>query len=401
VSAVVEESSRQGQVVPGPLARTRRVALLATSVDFGGIERVVLNLVRHLGPEVRLQPIILTRTELHDRTFLDRLETLGASPKVLYIDQGRLQYLSPLRNVSGVLEILRAEPCDLIHSHGYRADLVGLAAARALGLPVVSTCHGFTPNNRRLALYCRLNVMALRHFSRVMAVSARMRDDLIEGGVDARKVEVIANAVESACEDGAGEARAEVRGELGLGEDVFVIGFVGRLSEEKGLHHLLDALRLRRPVDRAWRLLVVGDGPRRRELEEQAREAGLEHEVLFVGFRADSSRWFAAMDAFVLPSLTEGTPMALLEAMAHRVPVVATAVGGVPAVVSHGVHGMLVPPSDPSALAGALREVGGRHDLRQALATSGYQRVREEYDVEAWAAKVRGVYEQVLEDGRA
>lgn len=374
-----------------------RVVLLTTTVDFGGIEKVVLTLFRHIDRDVEFFPIVFARTDNRDRTFLDQLEGLGFSPRMLYVNENRLLVLNPVRNVAETIAILRKERFDLIHSHGYRADLIALPLARYFGVPVVSTCHGFTSNDRRLSLYARLNVMFLRCFNRVIAVSARMRDDLVDKGLKLSRIDVIPNAVESVCDTAIQSARQSLRDRLKIKEDEFTFGFVGRLSEEKGLAYLLGALGRRPPAESRWRLLVVGDGPRRRELEESAAQAGLADHVVFAGFHSDASPWFSAMDAFVLPSLTEGTPMALLEAMAHRVPVIASAVGGVPAILSDRVNGLLVPPADTEALSQALCDLASDEELRRTLSRAGHETVRDRYDVRPWAAKTRSVYEQALQ----
>jgi glycosyltransferase involved in cell wall biosynthesis len=371
---------------------------LTTSVDFGGIEKVLLTLFRHVDRHVELIPVVFARSDARDLTFLDQLHDLGLTPRLIYIDKSRLQHLSPIRHCVDTMAILRRERFDVIHSHGYRADLIGLPLSRYFGVPIVSTCHGFTPNDRRLALYSRMDVLALRHFNRVIAVSNRMRDDILVKGLSPARINVIANATSPVCEEAVRLERQRVRDRLYIADDEFVFGFVGRLSEEKGLQQLLDAVHFRQPTEGAWRLLVVGEGPRRQQLESTASRRGLSAKIVFAGFQRDTSPWFSAMDAFVLPSLTEGTPMALLEAMAHRVPVVATAVGGVPSIISDRINGMLVPAADPPALASALREVSSDPEFTRSLARAGYETVCTRYDVQSWVAKVRAVYEQALNE---
>jgi glycosyltransferase involved in cell wall biosynthesis len=311
-----------------------------------------------------------------------------------------VKYLNPVRNIIEAVLLLRRERVDLIHSHGYRADLIALAVAWFLRVPVVSTCHGFTPIDRRLAFYSRLNVMLLRRFTQVIAVSARMRDDLLGEGLRPDKVALVTNAVETVGDSTMQSERQTTRARLGVVDGEFMLGSVGRLSAEKGIHHLLDALALRAP-DHPWRLVIVGDGPRRDELEHLARRAGLSQRVIFAGFQSDVSPWYAAMDAFVLPSLTEGTPMALLEAMARRIPVVASAVGGVPAIISSGVNGLLVPPADTQALSDAIRMMADSGGLRQALSAAGQATVLERYNVSTWVNRVRAVYQQALGEAHA
>jgi glycosyltransferase involved in cell wall biosynthesis len=223
-----------------------------------------------------------------------------------------------------------------------------------------------------------------------------MRDELVRRKVNPSRIDVIPNAIEALTDDVVESARRTSRERLGIGDDELILGYVGRLSTEKGLEHLIAALSLGSPVEGPWRLLIVGDGPERRALEAMATQARLDGRVTFAGFQSDASPWYAAMDALILPSLTEGTPMALLEAMAHRVAVIASAVGGVPAVVSGGVSGVLVPPGDRPALCRALRDVASSNTMRQSLAAAGQQTVRDRYNVCNWAAAVRRVYDKVL-----
>ena len=379
-----------------------RVALLATTIDYGGIEKVLSTLLQHMDGDVEFVPLLFTRSDARDRSFLDRLDALGVRYRTVHVNRSRLKYLNPLRNVVEAIVALRRERVDVIHAHGYRADVIALIVAKFLGVPVVSTCHGFILNDRNLTRYARLDVILLRYFRRVIAVSSRMRDDLVAQGLDPARIAVIQNAVEPPDEAVRRFARCEQRRRLAIGGDEFVIGYVGRLSQEKGVRHLIEAVRTNAPIDGPWRLLILGDGPQRGELESIVRAAGLAGRIAFIGFQADVSPWYAAMDAFVLPSLTEGTPMALLEAMAHRVPVIASDVGGVPAVISNGGNGLLVPAGDPTALSEALREISASVARRRTLLQAGYQTVCDEYDVRTWVARTRGVYETaILEHKRA
>jgi glycosyltransferase involved in cell wall biosynthesis len=375
-----------------------RVALLATTIDFGGIENVLLTLLRHADREIEFVPLLFTRSDAADRSFFDRIEAMGIRYRMIKVNHEGPKYFSPIRNFGETVAVLRRERIDAIHSHGYRADVIALAAARLLGLPVVATCHGFVRNDRRLTLYGRLDVFLLRYFQRVIAVSGRMRDDLIAQGLSPERVAVLQNAIELPCQSAVEAAGRDTRLRLGLRRDEFVFGYVGRLSPEKGVQHLIDAVRMQPGDEGPWRLLIVGDGPQRRELEASVSAAALGDRVTFAGFHAETSGWYAAMDAFVLPSLTEGTPLALLEAMAHRVPVVASAVGGVPAIVSDHINGLLVPPADAAALAAALREVAGGDDLRRELADAAYETVKNGFDARTWVAGVRGVYEEAIRE---
>lgn len=369
-----------------------RVAVLATVVDFGGIERVLLTLLRHMEKDVELWPLLYTRGGGQPNPFLESLVASGVSYQAIHVDTSRWKYLNPLRNVRETLAHLRAGRFDLVHTHGYRADLLGFIAARRLAIPIVSTCHGFISIDRHLSLYNRLDVFLLRYFNRVIAVSERMRRDLVEKGVDAGKIEVIANAIQVGSEADREASRRTTRARMGIGEEEFVFGFVGRLSEEKGLRYLLEAFSQCKRGEGRWRLVLVGDGPQREALERTVHDLGLLAKVAFAGFQSDTAPWYYALDAFVLPSLTEGTPMVVLEAMAHGVPVIATSVGGLPALVASGENGILVRPGQPSELLRAMQSIAGDRELGKRLCGNAAEAVRRDYGVDEWIRKVSQVY---------
>lgn len=380
---------------PTPL----KVALLATSVDFGGIERVLLNLLEHMDASVELVPLVFTRTDTDQEGFFDRLRARNVRFGRLLVNVWKpTSVVNPLVNLGQAFAFLRRERIGLIHSHGYRADVFGLPLAAALRTPIVATVHGFVDNDRKLKAYNRLDARVLRYFDRVIAVSARMKDDLTATGVPAERVAVVTNAVP--LPDGQSAGREATRARLGLSAGDVVFGYVGRLSEEKGLIHLVEALDGVRACAQV-RLLLVGDGPQRATLIERATALGLADRVVFAGFQTDAGPFYAAMDAFVLPSLTEGTPMALLEAMAARLPVIASAVGGVPAVVASGHDGLLVQPADPSALAAAVMSLATDPGLRCRLGSAARQTVEARYGMRAWIDQTRSVYAQAIQSHRS
>ncbi len=187
----------------------------------------------------------------------------------------------------------------------------------------------------------------------------------------------------------------DVRRELGLRCEDLVVGTVGRLSPEKGgvdlLIRAVKSLCLEYPHAR---LLIVGDGPMRPELEKVAAHTGLD--ALFAGTRNDIPRLLSAMDIFVLPSLREAMPIALLEAMAMRLPVVATLVGGVPEIVEDGKTGLLVPPDDESVLALALNKLASSPKLMSELAAAGQKHVQLNFTLDSMVAHVEQLYETLM-----
>jgi glycosyltransferase involved in cell wall biosynthesis len=372
--------------------RSLRVALLATVVEFGGIERVLLTLLQHMPADIELCPLLFTRKQAKPNHFLDGLEALKVPYDTIAIDTSRYKYFNPLKNIGEAITRFRSARYDLIHSHGYRANLIGFALSRYFGVPIVSTCHGYISTDWHLSLYNRLDVYLLRYFNHVIAVSERLKTDLVQKGVDERKIRVVTNALQDACGSDRATLRAQTRRRIGIEEGEFVFGFVGRLSEEKGIAHLLEALKQWTSGASRWRLVLVGDGPDRAQLERTARAFDLGERVIFAGFQTDTAQWYSAMDAFVLPSLTEGTPMVLLEAMASGLPLIATAVGGVPAMIRNGENGLLVPPANPMRLLEAMQATAANRELRERLSVGAAGSVRRDHSVAAWIEQVADVY---------
>jgi glycosyltransferase involved in cell wall biosynthesis len=373
-----------------------RVALLTTSVEFGGIEQVVLNLLDHMEPGVQLYPVVFTRTDTADSIFFEELRARRVVHEALIVNNVRPVYVAnPLVNLRQALAIFRRERFDLVHCHGYRANMFGVMLAKSCGIPAVATCHGYIPNDRKLRFYRALDGHLLRRFTRVVAVSPAMKDELVsDRGVDAARIDVIPNAVAEVSPSERERRRRDMRARLQVRDGGFVFGYVGRLSPEKGVEHFLAAARLLAGRGVRARYLVVGDGPDRPRLEGLASEMPTS-EVTFAGFQRDTDSWFAAMDAFVLPSLTEGTPVALLQAMAHGLPAIASNVGGVPAVIAHLDTGLLVPPGEPDRLADAMARVLEQPETGRGLATRARESIARRYGTQEWIARTVGVYRSV------
>lgn len=373
-----------------------KIAYILTPITFGGAEKVSLNFLRAVNRcRFDLRPILLTRPWEDEPYFAREIRQMGYAYDTLpvAVKTGGDPLRVP-RVAQGVYSLLKRGGFDLVHTQGYFADICGLPVARLLGLPGISTCHGFIDNDRKLKTYNFLDKCSLRLCRSVIAVSEGIRDELVRSGLLASRIAVIPNAVAPPCGGGAAlEAlRQQRRGSLGLGANEPVVGYLGRLSEEKGLVHLIEAIAAMRSASTPVRLLLVGDGPQRAALERQVQTLGLDGLVVFAGFQTDAETWLPAFDIFALPSLTEGTPMALLEAMAAGVPVIASAVGGVPKVVTDGVNGLLVLPADVAALVGGLQTLSGNPELRGRLGSAGEETIRANYGIESWSRTIEGLY---------
>jgi glycosyltransferase involved in cell wall biosynthesis len=283
---------------------------------------------------------------------------------------------------------------DIIHVNSYVPGNYARLAGALMQTPIIiDHWHGFTRFTKKRRLICRL---LGRVTDLSIAVSQGVKDYLVEQvGLDPAGVRVVPNGVDMAAIDAARPGPA-VRQELGLPEDVPVIGLVGRLDHwGKGHKELFTAmanLKDRYPCH----ALIVGGGRREAEMRELAADLGLAGQAHFLGQRQDVPDLLKAMDIFVLPSYSEGLSLALLEAMAAGLPVIATAVGGTPEVVTDGVTGLLVPPRDPEALAGALERLLADPAGARALGNKAREHVRERYSLDLLGREINEIHEELV-----
>src|SRR5438046_1338393 len=283
---------------------------VAAPSDVGGLERVVQGLAREqrrAGHDVHVAAI-LTGPAV-DHPFFTPLADAGVETHIVL--PGPRGYR---RERGAVAELCRRLRPTVVHAHGYRPDVLDAGVARRAGVPVVTTVHGFTGGDWKNRVYEWLQCRAFRRFDAVVVVSQPLKTRLVRAGVHAERIHVVPNA----WRPGPALDRAAARRALGLGPEAFVVGWVGRLSREKGLDVLLDAIG--HVADLPLVASVIGDGAERRPLAAQARRLGLDGRVRWHGVVPDAAPLFAAFDLFVLSSRTEGSPMGVFDAMAaaHR-----------------------------------------------------------------------------------
>ncbi len=295
-----------------------------------------------------------------------------------------------LRERALQLDTLRAFRPDIVHSHGYRADLLAGSAAGHLRVARVSTVHGFTGGDWKNRLYESLQLRFLRGFDAVIAVSRPLVARLAQTGIPVDRIVQIPNAWGPT---GPALPRAAARAALGLPAEGVLLGWVGRLSREKGPDIFLRALAL--PAAGRAQAVIIGEGGMREELLAQTVALGVSDRVHWAGLVPRAGRLLAAFDGFVLSSRTEGTPIALFEAMAAGVPIVATGVGGVPDVLEGGVA-LVVPPADPGALAEGIGLLLADPAEARARAARAGRRLTDAYALDPWLARHRELYTSIL-----
>jgi glycosyltransferase involved in cell wall biosynthesis len=367
------------------------IVQLVAPAEFGGLERVVQMLGRGMhdrGHEVHV--VVVGSSDKALEPFCAPLADAGVKTHPLVIPARAYA-----RERSAVIDQCRRLSAEIVHTHGYRPDVLHSGPVRRLGVPVVTTVHGFTGGGLKNRLYEWLQGRALRHFDAVVAVSRPLADRLAGVGVPRARIQVIPNAWRPSAPP---LARAAARAALGIPQDHFVIGWVGRLSREKGADVLLGAVPHLR--DLPVSVSVLGTGAEQIGLQTRARALGVAGLIRWHGAVPDADRFFTAFDAFVLSSRTEGTPVVLLEAMAAGVPVVTTAVGGVPDVVS-AEEAVLVRSDDSIGLADAIRALYVDPGAARRRAGAAAARLERAFGLAAWLARYETLYGRVRQRVRA
>jgi glycosyltransferase involved in cell wall biosynthesis len=294
--------------------------------------------------------------------------------------------------------LVRDRSIDIIHSHDYKTDLFALVLAWLEGVIPLSTTHGFSGHSwRERWVYYPLDRQLLRAFPCVIAVSSDIGELLAAAGVARERIRVILNGIDHQVFTRNESLRPQARARLGLRPDEFAIGAIGRIEREKRYDILIDAfLRVESRHPRA-RLLIAGDGSLRASLQTNAMRSTGSDRIRFLGHYPDVIGLHHALDLFVQSSSNEGTPNAVLEAMALETPVVATAVGGTPELIRDTVDGLLVPSDDISALASAVEQCLEAPEPLRTRALSARSRVEGELSFDARQARLEEVYEGLVQ----
>jgi glycosyltransferase involved in cell wall biosynthesis len=303
--------------------------------------------------------------------------------------------LGELRGVVG-----RRAP-DIVQTHMVKSHFLARLAGLGRGRPWVAYHHGYTSTDLKMLAYNRLNRWSLPAAERVITVCGPFAERLTREGVPRERISVRHNSVVAPPPADVDERRA-LRERLGADEGTRVVLAVGRLSREKGHADLVRSFAVLRGLHPALnvRLVIVGEGPERERVEEEARAAGVLGRVVFAGHTANVRPYYAGADVLALPSHSEGSPNVLLEAMAAGLPVVATAVGGVPEIATNEEDALLVPARDTNAFAAALGRLLTDEALADGLGRAAAARAVSEFSPEAYARGLVRIYQQLLA-GRA
>jgi len=372
-------------------------------LNVGGPAIHVINLNTGLDP-ARFESILVTGTENPgEGTLLDLAMARGIRPIVIpqIVAEATLKPRD-LKALIALYQLLRRERPHIVHTHTAKAGFVGRLAARLAGVPtVVHTYHGHVLHG----YYSPRTTWVLRRMerilglltSRIIAVSEQVKRDLVDYRVArAEKISVIPLGFDLKPFLDSAMHRGSFRREMSLDNGSPLVGIVGRIFPIKNHRLFLDAAARIAAAVKATRFVIVGDGALRQQMEEYAAQLGIADRVIFTGWRRDLPRIYADLDALVVSSNNEGTPVSAIEAMAAGCPVVATCVGGLPDLIDNDQTGYLVPRGDAPALAAAVQRLLRDRDVARRIGETARARVAERFPAERLVADIERFYRDLL-----
>jgi glycosyltransferase involved in cell wall biosynthesis len=362
-----------------------KILHIISSGGMYGAEAVILNLSRTLNEGSHSSVLGVFSNSANPNLQLHEAAARGNIESHLIPCDGQID-----RTVTTSIRDLAARTnADLVHAHGYKADIYTYFALRRSNIPLVSTCHTWYDNDLFVSLYGMADRLILRTFAAVVAVSDEVKQRLLNAGVHADRIHLIQNGIDLRPFDNATPSLRK-----NFADNPPIVGLVGRLSTEKGVDIFLRAAASVLTELPSTKFVVVGDGPDREKLESLIDELKIRASVSMLGRREDMPYVYASFEIMVSASRQEGLPIAILEGMASRRPLIATSVGAVPTAVLDGCTGVLLPPEDVEALALEIVSLLKDSSRRESLGAAARKLVEEEFSAERMTADYLRVYEE-------
>lgn len=365
------------------------IIYVALSLDIGGLERIIVDLVKKLDKN-KFKPIVCCLCK--KGVLANEIEKFGID--VIELEKKRgIDYYATIK----LARILREKRIQIIHSHNINAHIHSFLAAKIANTPIIiTTKHGaglpFKNSLSKMLWTKSINLFT----DRIVTVSEDIKNILLnDGNINPNKITTIINGINIENYSREIDTRKKKR-EIGISDEDLIIGNVARLSREKGHNILLEAFSIVLKEVSNARLVLVGDGPLRKNLEDKAKELGIINKINFLGFRHDINELLKIFDVFVLPSITEGISLALLEAMSAGLPIVATNVGGNPEIVIDGQTGLLVPPNDPYSMSKAILKVMDDKNFAKQMGLAGKALAQKQFSIEAMVSQYEQLYQNIL-----
>jgi glycosyltransferase involved in cell wall biosynthesis len=378
----------------------KTIIFVIDGLGVGGAERLMIPILSCLDRE-RFEARVCVLQSKEGNPLAADIQALG-----IPVDSLNIRHLRDLMAISKLRGYLKKYKADIVHTQLEFANILGNIAARSLGLPGISTIHVLPvqAGSLKVRLHQWVEWMALRIFcDRVITVSEETRRHYVnQSGIPAEKLLTIHNGIdlERFQRVEPDLAHAALRREFGLPDDAILLITVAVLRPPKGIQFMIRALpSILARFPNAY-YLVVGDGAHANALADEAVQNNVKEHVLFAGSRRDIAHLLSGSDVFILPTLTEALPTVLAEAMACHLPIIASAVGGVPEMVQTGENGILVEPADPVELSAACTQLLANHDLRISMGEKGWLQVNEKFNVKRQVLQLQKQYLGLIHHGK-
>lgn len=374
-----------------------RIMHVISAYDIFGAEKDVINeilLLSTSGIDVMLA--LIQRDEACP--FVDKIRRMNIPYRFL---KSRSKF--DLKPAIELERLLKEWECDLVHTHKYKADIMGLIAAKRASIPAVSTAHGWCAEDLKARFYETIQAFSWRFFDKLICVSDSYRKKIRHYGVPAKNMIVNHNGIiaENYHLPDPVKARSNFRQRHKIPDDFFTVGMIGRLSIEKGHRFFIEAASHFLKVEKKSCFLIIGSGRDEMKLREIIKDIGIETDVRLIGYVDDMKTAYAGLDAVVMPSLREGLPNTLLEAMAAEKPVIVTRVGGIPEVVDDGVNGILIPPMDSNAICDKLIKLCRDASYCRSLGLRAREKVSEGFNFKKRTEQMIRLYDELIAARRA
>lgn len=368
----------------------KHILHITFDMHIGGTEQVIRNLVEGLDSDLYRSSILCIDNKIGPWGL--ELQEKGFKHYCLKRQSGLDREL-----IKNIRKLIRSESVDIVHCHQYTPFTYGCFGALFTGKPVIFTEHGrFYPDFSTMKR--KLINPVLQIFTRsITAISKATRDALVKyENLSAGKIEVIYNGIADLSEALAFDSIKELSEQLNISEKDIVFGTISRLDSIKNQDMMLRAFAKAHTSNNNIKLLIVGDGPDREKLEALTDSLDIRSSVIFTGFQSKPQSYLRLMDVFLLPSLSEGTSMTLLEAMSFSKPSIATAVGGTPEIIKDGQTGILIENKDEEALTEAINTLAKNSTLRDTLGKQARMHYLEEFTLDKMCSEYERLYQQIL-----
>ncbi len=364
-----------------------KVLQLISSLGFFGAENVLLEISKVLHKEGFCPIVGVIKNKHNPHTEVAAEAQKNNLPTILFPCKGKVDF----KTIAMIRSFIKGAGVDLIHTHNYKSNSYAILSSMGLNIPLITTCHNWILNSAKLRLYKMLDAFFLKRFDKIIAVSELVKEDILKNSISPDKVVTIFNGVDIDKFENVYDIDY-LRKEFGIRKQCKVIGTVGRISKEKGHIYLLEAAKQIKRLSSDIVFLIVGDGPLKEDIVKRFSQPF----IIFTGIRTDMPAIYSLIDIFVLPSLNEGMPMVLLEAMVSKKPVVATKVGAIHEVVEDMTSGLLVEPGDIKGLADSVLFLLQNDEKAKQMGARGSEMVKKRLSSSRMANDYIKVYEDIL-----